>query len=149
VTLDAPSALGRLDVLAGRWTQEVDVSGGPRGTTTSTWILGDPYLLEESVLGDPHFPESRSIIEYDESTGGFRQHYFDSRGVTRVYRLELDGTRWTRTRTEPDFTALAFAQRFVGEISPDGRSVEGRWEQSHDGGATWELDFGLRYVRQP
>jgi len=32
-------------------------------------------------------------------------------------------------------------------MSADGDTIEGRWETSHNGGATWELDFGLRYSR--
>ncbi len=39
------------------------------------------YLLQRSTL-PPRFPDSLSVIEYDESTGGFRQHYVDSRGAT-------------------------------------------------------------------
>ena len=147
--MDAHETMGRLDVLAGRWSQEVDAPGEPRGTRTFSWILGGRYLWEESVFENPAFPESRSVIEYDEDTGGFRQHYFDARGVTRLYAMELEGTRWTLTRTEADFSGLQFSQQFIAEISADGRSVDGQWEVSDDGGATWELDFRMRYVRQP
>jgi hypothetical protein len=63
--------------------------------------------------------------------------------------MRLTGSEWTLLRTTSDFSELGFAQRFVGILSDDGRSVDGRWEQSHDGGETWELDFGLRLERQP
>ena len=56
---------------------------------------------------------------------------------------------WTLWRTEPDFSELSFAQRFIGIISDDGRSVAGRWAQSHDGGETWEPDSDLRLERRP
>ncbi len=142
------TALGLLDVLVGEWTQLVSGHGDPTGTITFEWSLGERYLLQRSILPAP-FPESLAIIEYDEAAGEFRQHYFDSRGVTRIYRMTLSGSEWTLLRTEADYSELGFAQRFVGAIADDGRSVDGRWEQSHDGGQTWELDFGLRFERQP
>ena len=145
---DRPPALGLLDVLVGEWTQQVSGHGDPTGTITFEWSLGDRYLLQRSTLPPP-FPESLALIEYDASTGEFRQHYFDSRGVSRIYRMTLTGSEWTLWRTEPDFSELTFAQRFVGTISDDGRSVAGRWEESYDRGATWEPDFEVRFERRP
>jgi hypothetical protein len=145
---DRPTALGLLDVLVGEWTQIVSGHGDPTGTITFEWSLDERYLLQRSSLPAP-FPESLAVIEYVEAADEFRQHYFDSRGVTRIYRMTLTGAEWMLLRTEPDFSELGFAQRFVGTIADDGRSVDGRWEQSHDGGTTWELDFGLRLERQP
>jgi hypothetical protein len=145
---ERPTELGRLDVLVGEWTQQVTGHGDPTGTISFAWALGDRYLLQRSTLPAP-FPHSLALIEYDEATAEFRQHYFDSRGVSRVYRMTLRDSEWTLLRTEGDFTELSFAQRYVGTIADDGRSVEGRWEQSHDGGRTWERDFGLRFERRP
>jgi len=145
---DRPPALGLLDVLVGEWTQRVSGHGDPSGTITFEWALGERYLVQRSTLPAP-FPESLALIEYDQSLDEFRQHYFDSRGVSRVYRMRLAGSEWTLWRTEADFSELWFAQRFVGVLSDDGRSVEGRWEQSHDRGATWEPDFGLTLERRP
>ena len=145
---DRPLALGLLDVLVGEWTQEVTGHGDPTGTIAFEWSLGGAYLLQRSTLPSP-FPDSFSVIEYDESVAEFRLHYFDSRGVARVYMMTFSGSDWTLLRTEADFSELAFAQRYVGTIADDGRSVEGRWEKSHDGGETWELDFGLRFERRP
>jgi hypothetical protein len=145
---DRPPALGLLDVLVGQWTQQVTGHGDPTGTITFEWALGDTYLLQRSTLPPP-FPESLAVIAYDEYVGEFRQHYFDSRGVTRVYRMRMVGSQWTLWRTEPDFSELSFAQRYTGTIADDGRSVDGRWEQSRDEGKTWELDFELRLERGP
>ena len=52
---------------------------------------------------------------------------------------------WTLLRDRPDFTPLAFAQRFTGTFGADGRTITGRWETSDDGGATWAHDFDLTY----
>ena len=116
------TALGLLDVLVGEWTQLVSGHGDPTGTITFEWSLG---LLQRSILPAP-FPESLAIIEYDEAAGEFRQHYFDSRGVTSIYRMTLSGSEWTLLRTEADYSARLL-QRFVGAIADDGRSVDGRW----------------------
>jgi hypothetical protein len=142
------TALGLLDVLVGEWTQEVTGHGDPTGTISFEWSLDDRYLVQRSTLPPP-FPESLSLIEYDEASGGFRQHYFDSRGVTRLYRMSLRGSQWTLLRTEADFTELSFAQRYRGVIADDGRSIDGRWEQSRDDGQTWLPDFGLYLERRP
>jgi hypothetical protein len=40
-------------------------------------------------------------------------------------------------------------QRFIGEISADGKTIEGRWERgTGDAGDDWELDFPINYVRK-
>ena len=148
MTDDRPPALGLLDVLVGEWTQQITGHGDPTGTMTFEWALGDRYLVQRSTLPPP-FPESLGLVEYDEPAGEFRQHYFDSRGVSRVYLMTLSGSEWGLWRTEADFSELSFAQRFLGTISDDGRSVDGRWEQSHDGGLTWEHDFAVRLERRP
>ena len=145
---DRPLALGLLDVLVGEWAQQVTGHGDPTGTITFEWALGGAYLLQRSTLPPP-FPESLAIIEYDEAAASFRLHYFDSRGVTRLYSMTFSGSDWTLLRTEPDFSELGFAQRFLGTLADDGRSVDGRWEQSHDGGETWEPDFEVRFERRP
>ena len=76
----------------------------------------------------------------------FTQHYFDSRGVTRLYSMTLEEGIWTLQRDTPDITPLEFRQRFVGAFRDEGASIEGRWERSDDG-STWEHDFELRYTR--
>lgn len=40
--------------------------------------------------------------------------------------MALDDGVWTLLGTEPDFSPLDFAQRFVGTISPDGTTIDAR-----------------------
>jgi hypothetical protein len=87
------------------------------------------------------------VISHDIGSNAFVFHYFDSRGVVRVYEMDFRDRMWTLTRTKPDFTPLAFAQRFEGVLSADGDTIDGRWETSPDGGTTWELDFPVRLSR--
>jgi hypothetical protein len=148
MSVDRPPALGLLDGLVGEWTELVTGHGDPTGTVTFEWSLEERYLIWRTVLPPP-FPESLAVVEYAEDAGEFRVHYFDARGVTRIYRMTFTGSEWTMLRAEPDFSPLGFSQRFVGSVSDDGRAVDGRWEQSHDGGQTWEHDFAMRLERGP
>ena len=139
--------LAALDVLAGEWTEQVALPGVPAGRSVFEWALGGRCLFWRSESPQPEFPDSFSVIAADEETGRLTAHYFDSRGVVRLYRMELGDGVWRLVRTEPDFSPLDFAQRFEGVLSADGNTVEGRWETSHDGGNTWEIDFPLRFTR--
>jgi hypothetical protein len=58
----------------------------------------------------------------EQSTADAR-HYFDSRGVARVYAMTITDEAWTLVREHP-----GFSQRFVGAFSGDGRvsTVAGR-----------------------
>ncbi len=142
--------LAALDSLVGGWTEHVDhpeIKGIPDGRVVFEWALDGRYLLQRSTIPQPEFPDSLALIAPGDEEGSYLQHYFDTRGVTRLYRMDLhDGTLrvW---RTEADFSPLDFCQRFEGRLSEDGDRIDGRWEQSHDGGATWELDFPLTFTR--
>jgi hypothetical protein len=104
------------------------------------------FLLQRSESPQPEFPDGFMIIAPDIVAGGLTQHYFDSRGVVRRYRMTLADGVWTLLRTEPDASPLDFAQRFVGTFSADGDTIEGRWETSPDG-REWQLDFRMTYRR--
>jgi hypothetical protein len=151
-TPDRSPALAALDVLVGEW--EVRPTPPPEwgvtdasalvGGVTVEWALGGAYLVAHSHAPDP-VPDSMTVIAPDGD--GYLQHYYDSRGVTRLYRMTLADGVWTLLRTEADFSPLDFAQRFTGEFGADGSTIDGRWEQSQDGGRTWELDFAITYRR--
>ena len=145
MTNDRSPELAALDVLVGEWRVEVPFPDAPVGRLEMSWTLDGRYLHQRSEVPDTGIPDSMCLIGRGEN--GYVQHYFDSRGVTRVYRMTLEGGVWTLSRTEADFSPLDFAQRYVGTISADGDTVEGRWETSHDGGGTWEVDFPITYTR--
>jgi hypothetical protein len=80
-------------------------------------------------------------------------HYFDARGVKRLFMMALEGSTWKIWRAPgedwngPD--GPGFNQRFNGEISPDGKKIEGRWERGMgDAGDEWEIDFPINYFRK-
>ncbi len=68
-------------------------------------------------------------------------HYFDSRGVHRIYAASFAGGVWRLERDAP-----GFSQRFAGTFAPDGRAIDGQWELSRDG-TTWDDDLRITYRR--
>jgi hypothetical protein len=147
-----PAALDRLEPFIGRWSIDARFPNRPEievmdvdATVTWEWALDRQYLLQRSDAPDP-IPSSMSLVGVDRNHDTFTQHYFDSRGVTRLYTMTFDGREWTLTREQPDFTPLDFSQRFVGTLSDDGSMIRGAWEICHDG-ETWELDLELDYTR--
>jgi hypothetical protein len=114
---------------------------------TFEWLPGERFLIERWEVPVPEAPDGIAIIGADpESEGNYLQHYFDSRGVARVYKMSFEDGVWKLWRDQPDFSPLDFAQRFSGTLSADGETIEGRWEICHDG-KTWERDFDLTYKK--
>lgn len=142
-------ALARLEPLVGVWSIEVPAFAFPpeladRARMTNEWTLGGAYLLQRSSVPAPEAPDGHCLIKA-KPDGDYLQHYFDSRGVTRVYAMTFDGRNWTLERRTADFTPLSFHQRWTAAFVDDDR-IDGRWESSPDG-ASWELDFDLTYRR--
>jgi hypothetical protein len=108
---------------------------------------GRRFLIQRWEVPVPEAPDGIAIIGTDpESEGNFLQHYFDSRGIARVYKMSLSDRRWKLWRDTPDFSPLEFAQRYTGTFGDDGRVITGSWERCHDG-ASWEHDFDLTYTK--
>jgi hypothetical protein len=141
------AAMERLSPFIGEWTVVAgfDPSLGVR--TMFEWTLGGQFLVQRTEIPHPDTPDSTIIVGPNEDGPGYTQHYFDSRGVARLYAMTFRHGIWTLRRETPDFTPLGFRQRFAGEFSDDGRTIRGPWETSHDDGATWELDFELTYTK--
>ncbi|MEO5951349.1 MAG: DUF1579 family protein [Chloroflexia bacterium] len=135
-----------LDILVGTWDMDLPEAGDPEvrvhGSVTFEWMAGGHYLIESSASDHELYPDSLSVIGFDETTGNFKQHYFDSRGVERIYGASLMNKVLRFWRDSP-----GFSQRFTGKISDHGRLMTGRWEKSVDG-ATWETDFDLSYTKR-
>ncbi|WP_038533428.1 hypothetical protein [Amycolatopsis methanolica] len=133
-----------LEIFVGEWTVEVGFPGVPPARSVFEWILGGAYLAQRTEVPLPEVPDSLSLVA--PADGGYTQHYFDSRGVSRLYAMTFDGGRWTLLREAADFTPLDFAQRFTGVFSADGYRIDGSWEKKDPGG-DWSPDFELVYTR--
>ena len=143
-------ATDALQTLVGEWDVEIVnplLGGDPvRGRSSFAWILDGAYLVQRTTSEHPDAPDAEMIVAPGAGAGEYAQHYFDSRGVTRIYAMTFGDGRWTLLRDAPDFSELAFAQRFVGDV--DGDVIRGRWETAPEPGAPWELDFELTYTRR-
>ncbi len=109
------------------------------GSSSFDWLEGGHYLIGRSRNEHTDFPDSLQVIGADDD--GLVMHYYDSRGVERVYGTSLRDREWRLWRDDPEF-----AQRFVGTFEDGGSRIIGQWEASHDG-ATWEPDLAITYRR--
>ena len=69
-------------------------------------------------MDHPEAPDGIAIIGFDADKGAYAQHYFDSRGVARVYEMSFDDGVWKLWRDSP-----GFSQRFAGTFSDDGNTI--------------------------
>ena len=112
------------------------------------WMGEKAFVLERWIVPIPEAPDGLAVIGWDEGRGAFLQHYFDERGVARIYEMSLEGGVWKLERTKPDFSPFEFSQRFIGTFTNDGKRIDGTWQIGRDHN-TWAKDFDLIYTRVP
>lgn len=141
-------ALDQMAPFIGEWNIEItNMSFDPapsavvRGQSSFDWLGGGAFLIQHSDIANPDFPRSTAVIGPDEGAETYRMLYYDSRGVSRIYRMTLSGGIWTLWRDFPEFS-----QRFHGTFSEDGKIITAYWEKSSDG-SNWERDFDLTYIK--
>ena len=69
-------------------------------------------------------------------------HYFDPRGVHRVFAVDITPKSWRFWNDAP-----GFSQRVTHTLSDDDSTINGQAELSRDDGATWENDLAIAYRR--
>jgi hypothetical protein len=107
--------------------------GGPLVRSRFEWALGRQFLLQRTEIPVPEAPDSLTIVSADLKTGACTQHYYDSRGVVRLYAMSLAEGVWTLSRESRDFTPLEFRQHFIGTFSEDQNTISGAWETGRNG----------------
>jgi Protein of unknown function (DUF1579) len=136
-----------LDAFVGEWSMATSLSpspaDAPRARTTFEWLPGRRFLIQRWEVDHPDAPDGIAVIGFDSDKTTLLQHYFDSRGVTRVYEMTFADKVWTLQRyaAAPDFS-----QRFTASFDDEGDTIAGRWESSSDG-SNWDPDFDLSYTR--
>lgn len=148
----ASTALDRLAPFIGAWDLEPVFDDAPpvdvRGRTWFEWMEGRRFLVQRWEVPHPDAPDGLAVIGPGEGRDApYLQHYFDTRGVARVYEMSFENGVWRLWRQLPDFSPLSFHQRFSGTFSEDGRKIDGRFELSEDDGTSWRKDFDLRYLK--
>jgi len=133
--------LKQLDVLIGQWVVESKKYSAGRGRATVGPTEGGKFLRLESTQEDARFPQATLLIGSDDEREECTVLYSDAREVRRVYRTSVADGVWKMWREAPEFN-----QRFIGQISDDGKTISGGWEMSRDG-TNWEVDFDLKYTK--
>ena len=137
-------AVEELGAFVGDWELSVDLPGAEETRGHVVFDRMGETLVQRTFVPVPEAPDSCCVIMY--RAGAFTQHYFDSRGVARVYAMTFDGRTWILERTKPDLSPLDFAQRYIGILSDDLTTISGEWQTSDDG-QEWHRDFGMTYRR--
>ena len=143
------------DALIGEWHGEGEVPNEPPmkvSVEATIERLGD-FIVFRSVGEPSEMPSTLSIIGGAPEGEPQPMHYFDSRGVKRMYLTAVERSTWKIWRAPGEDwngpQGPGFNQRFIGEISADGRRIEARWERGvGDAGDQWEIDFPMTYVRR-
>jgi len=154
-------ALLPLDRLVGTWTTEATHPAFPGGVVHGAviveWLEGERFLIHRARTDHPDFPDSISIIGFtdrdrvdnaqgnDAAAAGKPQltmHYFDSRGVFRVYDVSIDDQAWRIWRDAP-----GFSQRFTGTVTDGGNTIAGGWQLCEDD-VNWRDDLKITYRRR-
>jgi hypothetical protein len=142
----------RLRPLVGEWALEMVPPGGESygdvgARVTFEWLPpGELWLIQRWSVPVPEAPDGIAMIGWDEGRGTLLQHYFDTRGVARVYEMTLENGVWTLQRTKEDFSPYDFAQRYEGRFNDDGTRIDGAWLMAKDK-RNYEKDFDLNYLR--
>jgi hypothetical protein len=127
-----------LDRLLGTWDFTMHHSGMAEpvtGRQRFERVLDGAYVLLNWTYDHPDFPDAMALLSPES------MYYFDVRGITRLFDLQIDQTGWSMVRLDPEFSQRTTA-RFGG---PDAMDTNG--ECSSDGGATWQHDFTMRSTR--
>jgi hypothetical protein len=155
----AEAALKGLDRLVGVWTTEGVHPALPgvvvRGNAVFEWLEGARFRIHRAHVEHPDFPDAISIIGFtdqDRVHGGgdaaaaaepqLSMHYFDSRGVFRLYDASIDDASWRFQRI-----ASGFSQRFVGTFADGGDSIVGVSQLCKDD-VHWHDDLKITYRRR-
>jgi hypothetical protein len=145
----------QFDRLIGEWHVEGEIPIDPPMKVSGEAKIDrlGAFIVFSSVAEPAEVPDSLSVIGGARDDEPQPMHYFDSRGVKRLFMTAVEGSTWKIWRAPgedwngPD--GPGFNQRFIGEISADGRTIEARWERGMgDAGDDWELDFPITYIRK-
>ena len=141
-------ALKHLEPLVGDWEMELsnaaflpDPTDTAKGHVTFEWVQDGAFLVMRMGDKPPRTPDAIWLISRDESTPDYTVLYYDSRSVSRVYKMSFSESVWRMWRE-----SAGFWQRYEGKLSKNGNTITAHWEKSSDG-TKWEHDFNITYTR--
>jgi hypothetical protein len=159
--MTATPPLEHLGRLVGTWTTDATHPAFPglvvHGIAVVEWLEGEQFLIHRARTDHPDFPDSISIIGFTErdrvgdqpdqgsavaTESRMSMHYFDSRGVFRVYSSTVDEEAWRFWRDAP-----GFSQRFTGTFADGGDTIVGHSQLCEDD-IHWNDDLKITYRRR-
>jgi nitroimidazol reductase NimA-like FMN-containing flavoprotein (pyridoxamine 5'-phosphate oxidase superfamily) len=131
--------------LAGRWATEATHPALPgtvvTGQATFEWLKDQRFLIWRSHYDHPEIPDAIAVTGIID--GKPSMHYFDARGVHRIFAADITAGTWRFWNDAP-----GFSQRFTGVLSEGGDMITGQGQLSRDG-SSWEDDLAITYRRSP
>ncbi|KOG37611.1 hypothetical protein ADK74_36190 [Streptomyces decoyicus] len=121
-----------LDAWVGKWINEghmINDDGSPGSAITTSdvyeWAPGGFFLVHSAYGRIGEFGVGgMEIIGYDETSGDYRSHFFDSQGNVTVSSLVAHGNTWTyqgdTTRSTVEFSDNHRVQTVLHERTDDG-----------------------------
>jgi hypothetical protein len=139
--------------LVGEWKSEATHPMMPgvviRGSAMFEWLDGERFLIFRSHYDHPDIPDAICVIG---DTDGLRMHYFDSRGVFRLYDVTLLDNGWAMAmgRHAPSGSFASpdapFSQRMTYTFEEQDQRISGKGQLSHDD-VKWDDDLEITYSR--
>jgi hypothetical protein len=126
--------MSALDRLLGTWDFTMQHSELPEpvmGRHRYERVLDGAFVQLQWTYDHPDFPDAIALLSED------RYHYFDVRGITRVFDFDIGDDGWSIVRLDPEFSQRTTA-RFQGLDVMDCTG-----ERSDDTGASWQPDFTM------
>jgi hypothetical protein len=113
-------------------------------------LEGERFLIFRTHNDHPDFPDSIATIG---DTDGLQMHYFDSRGVHRIYEMRVTDDRWgiARNAAGRDAPEIGrnepeFSQQLTVTFEDDDNTMAERSKLSFDN-TTWQDDLQITYLR--
>ena len=113
------------------------------------WLDGEQFLIFRTHYEHPDFPDAISIIG---DTDGLRMHYFDSRGVHRLFELTVSADSWAivmdRRSPARSFASgdAPFSQRMTYTFEDGDQQMSVKGQLSYDD-VNWADDLEITYRR--
>ncbi|HSI17877.1 MAG TPA: hypothetical protein VK980_08915 [Sphingomonas sp.] len=112
------------------------------GRTSFAWHEGGAFLIMHAQVDEPRFPSGVAIIGSDNVAGTFAMTYFDARGISRLYQVEVGERTVTWRRDDP-----ALSQSMTIAAGDDGDTLVATGRMSQDGGP-WGDDLSQTFTRE-
>ena len=140
-----PSECRQFDFWVGEWEVTDQQTGKKAGENSITLAHGNRVLLESWRSASPF--TGSSVNAYDATTKRWHQCWMDSSGSVLDLYGGLDDGRMVLAGETAPAPGIRQLERITWTPNPDG-TVRQHWEQSTDGGKTWQTAFDGLYRRK-